>query len=293
MRTTILALLLMLAATAASGGPVTYTYDAAGRLVKADYGQNHSIVYTYDANGNLLSRLVRGPCLISCEASAAPNAGDAPLAVAFTATAAGTDCSGVATFAWVFGDGESSSQEDPTHTYAAPGVYSWSLAVAWDGQTCSRTGTVTVVPPCALTCSASADPAEGKVPLTVQFTSAAVTTNCIGGASFSWNFGDGATSTLQNPVHEYALAGAFTWTLTAGVDGKSCVQTGAVTAQPSLPGDCDGDGTTTIGEVQKAVNMFLGTLAPSCGVDCNGDGTISIGEVQKVINAFLGMTAAC
>ncbi len=53
------------------------------------------------------------------------------------------------------------------------------------------------------------------------------------------------------------------------------------------PGDCSGDGTVTIGEVQRAINMFLGVEIPKCGVDENGDGSVSIGEVQRVINAFL------
>jgi|Deesub1362A_J573_1020465.scaffolds.fasta_scaffold17696_3 YD repeat-containing protein len=35
---------------------ITYTYDAAGRLVGADYGEGQVITYTYDANGNLLQR---------------------------------------------------------------------------------------------------------------------------------------------------------------------------------------------------------------------------------------------
>jgi len=61
----------------------------------------------------------------------------------------------------------------------------------------------------------------------------------------------------------------------------------------AVPGDCDGDGSVSIGEVQKAINMFLGILSPGCGVDCNGDGTVSIGEVQKVINVFLGLAAGC
>ena len=60
-----------------------------------------------------------------------------------------------------------------------------------------------------------------------------------------------------------------------------------------IPGDCDGDGQVSIGEVQKAINMFLGLLPVGCGVDCNGDGTVSIGEVQKVINAFLEMVVVC
>ena len=37
---------------------VTYTYDAAGRLVTVDYGRGNRITYTYDSAGNLLSRAV-------------------------------------------------------------------------------------------------------------------------------------------------------------------------------------------------------------------------------------------
>ena len=59
------------------------------------------------------------------------------------------------------------------------------------------------------------------------------------------------------------------------------------------PGDCDGNGTVSIGEVQKTINMFLRLAEPSCNVDCDGDGTVSIGELQKVINAFLGLPASC
>jgi uncharacterized repeat protein (TIGR01451 family) len=77
-----------------------------------------------------------------------------------------------------------------------------------------------------------------------------------------------------------AMPAEYPWTFTTG--------TGA-----GIPGDCDGSGTVSIGEVQKAINMFLGTLAPGCGVDCNGNGTVSIGEVQKVINGFLGLASAC
>lgn len=60
-------------------------------------------------------------------------------------------------------------------------------------------------------------------------------------------------------------------------------------AVPGLPGDCDGDGVVSIGEVQRAINMFLGVQPPACGVDLDGNGTVSIGEVQKVINSFLGL----
>lgn len=44
-------------AQAAANRTVHYTYDGAGRLIAADYGDVR-IVYTYDSAGNLLSRLV-------------------------------------------------------------------------------------------------------------------------------------------------------------------------------------------------------------------------------------------
>ena len=66
-----------------------------------------------------------------------------------------------------------------------------------------------------------------------------------------------------------------------------------VAIRSCVPGDCDDDGSVSIGELQKAINMFLGALAPDCGVDCDGDGKVSIGELQKVVNAYLGMERAC
>ena len=39
--------------------------------------------------------------------------------------------------------------------------------------------------------------------------------------------------------------------------------------------------------------VILGIEPPACNVDCDGNGTVSIGEVQKVINAFLGISNTC
>lgn len=54
---------LIIAATAAlcAAGKVSYSYDAAGRLVKADYGSAGSIAYEYDKAGNLIKRTTQGP----------------------------------------------------------------------------------------------------------------------------------------------------------------------------------------------------------------------------------------
>jgi PKD repeat protein len=63
----------------------------------------------------------------------------------------------------------------------------------------------------------TADPISGPSPLAVQFTDASA-----GGAtSWSWNFGDGGTSTEQNPAHTYANEGIYTVTLTVSNAHKS------------------------------------------------------------------------
>jgi hypothetical protein len=108
-----------------------------------------------------------------------------------------------------------------------------------------------------------------------------------------WVFGDGAVSTEQTPSHICASVGNFTWVLTVTVGGSTCTRAGVVTVEPGLPGDGNGDGVVSIGEVQQAINMFLEILAVGNGVDCNGDGAVSIGEVQKVINGFLGLPTSC
>jgi hypothetical protein len=54
------------------------------------------------------------------------------------------------------------------------------------------------------------------------------------------------------------------------------------------PGDCNGDGTCDIAEVQSAINMYLGLKAAAACVDVNSDGKVDIAEVQKVINCYLG-----
>jgi PKD repeat protein len=235
-------------------------------------------------------------CSLSCTASATPSAGNAPLQVVFAATASAFGCAGSPTFAWTFGDGETSVQQNPTHTYLVVGAFSWTLTVTADGMTCTQTGTVTVTT-CQMTCTAGANPTTGNEPLNVQFSATAGLVNCGSvEATFHWTFGDGATSDQQNPTHTFLAAGTYNWTMTATLGDLTCTKTGTVVVLPagtSLPGDCDGDGSVSIGEVQKAINMFLGTLAPGCGVDCNQDGSVSIGEVQKVINAFLGIATSC
>ena len=56
-----------------------------------------------------------------------------------------------------------------------------------------------------------------------------------------------------------------------------------------IPGDFNGDGQTTIDEVQQAINQFLEVSPAQPCCDRNGNGQVTIDELQKVINAFLGI----
>jgi PKD repeat protein len=75
------------------------------------------------------------------------------------------------------------------------------------------------------TASFVANPTSGAPPLAVQFTDTSVGTP----TSWAWDFGDGGTSTAQNPQHTYAAAGSYSVTLTASNAQGSTVATATIT----------------------------------------------------------------
>jgi PKD repeat protein len=99
---------------------------------------------------------------------------------------------------------------DPTHTYSTAGTYSVSLTVsnATGSASASKTNYIVVAVP--LTADFTASPTSGTAPLAVSFTD--VSTGAP--TSWSWNFGDGNTSTQQNPTHTYSTAGTYSVSLT-------------------------------------------------------------------------------
>ena len=143
--------------------------------------------------------------------SGTPTSGNAPLAVSFT----DLSTNGPTSWSWTFGDGGTSTAQNPSHTYASAGVYTVSLTAtnAYGSDTNTKTNYITVTtppqnPPVA---DFSGTPTSGYAPLAVSFTD--LSTNSP--TSWSWTFGDGGTSTAQNPSHTYASAGTYTVALTA------------------------------------------------------------------------------
>jgi gliding motility-associated-like protein len=147
--------------------------------------------------------------------------GCGPLVVNFTDLS--TSIAGITTWAWNFGDGGTSNQQNPSHTYQNPGTYTVTLTVT-DGNGCTdvevQASVITVIGP---TVDFVADTLVGCDSLFVSFTDLSVPTAPI--TAWSWNFGDGSpVSTLQNPTHTYFATGNYTVSLTV-TDADGCVRT--------------------------------------------------------------------
>ncbi|WP_144393877.1 S8 family serine peptidase [Pleionea sediminis] len=139
------------------------------------------------------------------------------LSVSFTDGSSDSD-GNVSSWSWDFGDGNSSSDENPSHTYASAGSYTVTLTVEDDdGATDRIAQSVTVEDNTPDNQAPSADFTSSARDLSVQFQDQSDDRdgNVVG---WAWDFGDGNTSSDQNPVHDYANAGTYTVTLTVTDD---------------------------------------------------------------------------
>ena len=138
-----------------------------------------------------------------------------------TFTDGSTDADGdQLSYVWDFGDGQSSTAKNPQHTYEAKNAsYTVKLTVN-DGKLASEEFTQNV------TVTMENNSPVAKFSVSVDRYTATFTNNSEDQdgdeLTYSWNFGDGATSTEKNPKHTYAANGNYTAKLTVS-DGKTSV----------------------------------------------------------------------
>jgi len=140
------------------------------------------------------------------EFAANPIQGQAPLTTQFTNLSEGP----IEQYDWDFGDGGTSTNENPFHTYHQPGTYTVKLRVAGDAGPDSliQESMITVEAPPVMA-DFSGSPVTGRAPLSVQFSD--LSTGDI--VSWLWDFGDDETSTEQHPFHIYDQPDTYTVTL--------------------------------------------------------------------------------
>jgi PKD repeat protein len=177
----------------------SYTFPSAGRYTVKLTATNILGSDTYVATNCITSSM-------TAAFYAYGSVGQAPYSVKFEDQSVGSPTA----WKWDFGDNTTSTEQNPTHVFNQTGVYNVALTASNDqmSDTCTKYRCIIVntVPVAAFTANATA----GRTPFTVQFTDQSTDSS-----GFEWRFGDGTTSTEQNPVHTYTKPGAYTVTLTA------------------------------------------------------------------------------
>ena len=150
--------------------------------------------------------------------SADPRSGQAPLDVFFRDNSTGSPTN----WSWDFGDGTGSTEQHPVHRYETPGDYNVTLQVSNTAGSGRKTEEnfilVKVVPEEPLNAAFTASPRSGTAPLTVEFGDRSGGTP----VSWSWDFGDGGSSGVQNPSYTYRSPGSYNVSLTVSdINGSS------------------------------------------------------------------------
>jgi trimeric autotransporter adhesin len=134
---------------------------------------------------------------------------------------------------WDFGDVSNSSDQNPIHIFTVPGNYTVNLTVSNANGTNSKFENITVLlAPVYPLANFSSNVTSGFAPLSVHFNDGSENA-----ASWHWDFGDGANSTEQNPMHTYSDPGNYTVNLTvsnANGTNSTAVEV-IVSLQPILP----------------------------------------------------------
>ena len=157
--------------------------------------------------------------------------GEAPFTVNFDATSSTGD---ITSYSWTFGDNNSVSGSQLSHTFSSPGTYQTTLTVtsstgAISQQTATVTATAPPEPPVAIISPATF---SGNAPLTVVFNGSSSTNATV----YSWAFGDGTTSSAGQVNHTFSNPGIYTTTLTVtNEQGQTNSTNVTITANDSTP----------------------------------------------------------
>jgi PKD repeat protein len=145
---------------------------------------------------------------LQADFTASPRNGTAPLSVQFTDKSTGNPLHRQ----WNFGDSPLTfTGTNPVHVYRTSGTFNVTLSIADLNGTSTKKKVAFITVIAKPKAKFFANATYGFPPLSVQFTDRSTESP----TAWSWDFGDGTNSTLQNPVHTYKKAGTYTVRLNA------------------------------------------------------------------------------
>jgi len=174
----------------------------------------------------------------------------------------------ITSYFWTFGDGDSSTVTNPTHTYSNSGRYKVCLTIE-SALRCTDTfcDSVQVTAPCTADYTYTVDTLNN-----VSFTNLSSTLSIAGnGYSYKWSFGDNSSiDTSIHPVHQYNSAGQYGVSLTIIGNGDSCFYYDTVYVN-----DCSASFATTVDTATVHFSNFS-TSSKKTNYSWNfGDGNFS------------------
>ena len=204
--------------TAGLTPPITHTYAGPGTYIVKLILLDNSFCNSPDS----ISKTIRLSPIVKAQFNTSPR-GCVPYNAVFENTSAGG-----LNFLWDFGDGTTSTADNPTHLYNTPGNYTIKL-YAFDSTSCNKidstTFTISVVDIPVASFTFSPDPPQENTPN--QFTN-----QSLGAITYLWYFGDGDSSTEINPRHLFIATGTYNVCLTAtnaaGCSDDTCMQVSAI-----------------------------------------------------------------
>jgi len=215
-------------ATDATIASVTVTDDSepdvyVQQKLSFNSGINNTVAI-YFTNGDVEGRLDDFTIDIGAEGAVPPSAG-------FSSTQSETNfleysftnsSTGAVTYEWDFGDGNTSTEESPTHVYASADTYTVTLtAVNESNLSTSLSQSIEILAPVTADFTYEVDPDDYR---TFNFMDAS-----IDAVELLWEFGDGFQFTGMDPSHTYDEDGVYTVSLTAtSITGNTDVETAEI-----------------------------------------------------------------
>ncbi|MFN5324533.1 MAG: gliding motility-associated C-terminal domain-containing protein [Bacteroidota bacterium] len=190
----------------ATGGTAPYSYAWSNSIIGGNQTVNPTTTTTYTATATDASGCTSSVDII-VNVTPYPNLQVSDNDTICYQSSAALSVVGASTYSWSPSTGlNNTTSSNPTASPLSTTTY---IVTGFNGS-CSSTDSVTINVLSQIQPSFTPDTLQGFPPLTVNFSNTST-----GAQSYNWDFGDGGTSTTENPTHIYTNNGSYTVLLTA------------------------------------------------------------------------------